>query len=495
MQPTEHSPEHQLKPGAIGAAGITFMVVAAAAPLTIMAGLAPLAISIGGIGAPVGYLAAGAVLAIFAVGFVTMTRITRGAGAFYSYITLGLGRTVGAASGLLAILSYNSLQIGVYGLLGVQFAGAWTRFTGTEAPWWVFALGAIGVVAWLGRRGIDIGAKVLGVLLLAETAILALLVVGVLARGGADGLSVATFSPQAVFAPGMVAILSFCFAAFMGFESTALYRDEARDPDRSIPRATFAAVAFLALFYCLVGWAVVQAFGDSAVVAAAGTDPAGLFFAAMDRFVGPWAGDVMYVLVLTSVLASQLAFHNAINRYTFVLAGDGLLPAGLGRVHPRFGSPATAGSAQSVLAVVVVTAFAVAALDPYLQLLLLVNTPGVVGVVLLQLMTSLAVTVFLLRRGGFRVATAAAGLATVLLGVVLVLLTLHLDLLTGMPKASTWALAAMVPAVLLVGIAWARYLHRARPAVFEAVGGPDVRRHESTTTPLTSPATGEGVRS
>src|SRR5689334_9678371 len=161
------SEQTRLKTGALGAAGITFMVVGAAAPLTVMTGVTPLAISIGGVGAPLGYLAAGVVLAVFAVGFTAMTRHTRGAGAFYSYITLGLGRPLGAASGVLAVFSYNALQIGVYGLLGVQFAAACTRFTGAVVPWWVFA-GATIVLVWaLGRRGIDVGAWVVGVLLVA----------------------------------------------------------------------------------------------------------------------------------------------------------------------------------------------------------------------------------------------------------------------------------------------------------------------------------------
>ena len=95
-QPRQQPAEH-LKTNALGARSITFLVVAAAAPLTVMAGVAPLAILVGGIGAPAGYLAAGAVLMLFAVGFMAMTRHTGGAGAFYSYITLGLGRTTGMA--------------------------------------------------------------------------------------------------------------------------------------------------------------------------------------------------------------------------------------------------------------------------------------------------------------------------------------------------------------------------------------------------------------
>ena len=66
-----------------------------------------------------------------------------------------------------------------------------------------------------------------------------------------------------------------------------------------------------------------------------GADPVTLFTSVMDRYAGAWATDVMAVLVLTSVLAAQIAFHNAINRYSFTLAKDGLMPAALGHAHPR----------------------------------------------------------------------------------------------------------------------------------------------------------------
>ncbi|GAA2546620.1 hypothetical protein GCM10010295_36020 [Streptomyces intermedius] len=43
----------------------------------------------------------------------------------------------------------------------------------------------------------------------------------------------------------------------------------------------------------------------------------------------------MHVLIVSSVIASLLAFHNAINRYTLSLTEEGLLPPVLGRIHPR----------------------------------------------------------------------------------------------------------------------------------------------------------------
>ena len=477
------SEQTRLKTGALGAAGITFLVVGAAAPLTVMTGVTPLAISIGGIGAPLGYLAAGLVLAVFAVGFTAMTRHTRGAGAFYSYITLGLGRPLGAASGVLAVFSYNALQIGTYGLLGVQFAAACTRFTGADVPWWVFAAATIVLVWALGRRGIDVGAWVVGVLLVAETLILVLLVVAVLFRAPLTG---GTFTADAVSGPGMLAILGFCFAAYMGFESTALYRAEARQPDRTIPRATYAAVAFLGIFYAVVAWAVVQAFGDTEVVAAAAANPSALFFVATENYVGTWAADAMYVLVLTSIIAAQLAFHNAINRYAFNLAHDGLLPAALGRTHPRFLSPAAAGTTQSILAAVVVAGFALAGADPVRHLLILVNTPGVLGVLLLLALTSVAVLAYFLRhRGvaGARVAMASSALGTVLLVLILGVITDKIALLTGAEPATNTALVAVVPVVLAAGLVWALTLKARNPQAYARIGGEEARQMAAAVPP------------
>ena len=311
-------------------------------------------------------------------------------------------------------------------------------------------------------------------LLIAETAILALLVVAVIVQGGDSGLSGATFSPSAVFAPGMFGVLAFAFAAFMGFESTALYRPEARDPERTIPRATYGAVIFMGLFYCLVVWAVIQAFGNEGVIAAASGDPATLFFVAIDRYVGGWASDAMYLLIMTSVLASQIAFHNAINRYTFTLARDGLLPRRLAQSHPRFGSPSVAGAAQSVLAVIIVAAVALAGADPYNDLLLKVNTPGVVGIIGLQAITSAAVVAYFVRRRHTvraRVAVLCAAIATVLLCLAVVLLVSHIGLLTNATGLTNVVLVGIVPLTLIIGVVAAGVLKTRRPDVYAGIGG------------------------
>ena len=356
---TVDTPAGHLKKAALGPWGVVFLVVSAAAPLSAMAGIAPLAVLIGGISAPLVYAVAGVALAVFAVGFLFMARNVPVMGGFYTYITVGLGRVVGLAAGILAWLSYNLLQIGLWGLFGVMAQGMLQALFAVDVPWWLLALGGILLLLALAALGVDIGAKVLGVFLVLETILLVVLSAAILVQRG-SALEFGTFAPENVFTPGMFAVLGFGFAAFMGFESTVLYRGETRDPGRSIPRATYIAVAFLAVFYAVTLWLVIQAFGDTQVQAVIADDPSAFFLRAMDQYVGPGGVTAMFVLLVSSIFAGQLAFHNAINRYSFALSRDGVLPRWVGTVHPRFGSPYRAGLLQTALAVVVIVVFAVA---------------------------------------------------------------------------------------------------------------------------------------
>ncbi|GGX11760.1 APC family permease [Streptomyces chryseus] len=458
-----------LRRATLGTSDIVFFVVSAAAPLTVMAGVAPLAIMLGGVGAPAGYLMAGITLAVFAVGFTAMTRYVRHGGGFYAYITRGLGRPVGMGAALLALIGYNGMEIGVYGLLASATQDTVTSLWGADIPWLPVSLAGLLLVWYLGHRSIDFGAKVLGVLLLAETGILVLLAGGVLLEGGAHGLSADAFTPGNIAGPGMVAVLAMAFAAFTGFESTAIYRREARDPARTIPRATYTAVAFLGLFYAFIVWTVIQAYGSDQVVQAATDDTGGLFFTAITTYVGSWAADLMHVLIVSSVIASLLAFHNAINRYGLSLAEEGVLPAALGRVHPRHRSPHVAGAAQTALGLVVVLGFALAGADPYTELLLWVNTPGMIGLMALQLLAAVAVPFFFRRAGhteNIWRTTVAPAVAAVLLAVALWLVATNVELFTGAGTGVNITLVAIVPAVFLAGVALALRLRRSRPRLY-----------------------------
>src|SRR5699024_3271486 len=96
----------------------------------------------------------------------------------------------------------------------------------------------------------------------AEITILVCLAIAVLIQGGPEPLSAVSFTPYNTFlAPGAGTLFVLGFGSYLGFESTVLYAEEARDPRRNVPYATYIAVAFLALFYAFMFWILTAAFG------------------------------------------------------------------------------------------------------------------------------------------------------------------------------------------------------------------------------------------
>ena len=246
--------------GHLGVGSVVFMVIAAAAPLTVIGGNVPLSVGLGnGAGAPIGFVIAAAVLLLFSVGFVTMTPHVREAGAFFSYVTEGLGRRAGTGAAVVALLAYTAIQLGVYGYTGWAFNDTVVFYGGPELPWPVYSLVLLAVVAVLGYRHIELSAKVLGVALVLEIGIVVLLDLLIFGSGGADGLNATSFTPAAITSGSIGVPVLFALTGFIGFESTAVFRDEARDPERTIPRATYLAVLIIGGFYAVSCWALILA--------------------------------------------------------------------------------------------------------------------------------------------------------------------------------------------------------------------------------------------
>jgi amino acid transporter len=442
--------------GSIGVVGIVFLVVAAAAPLTAIGGALPVMLAIGnGAGNPMAYVVAAVVLLLFSVGYAAMSRHVVDAGAFYAYVSKGLGTPVGVGAAGLALLTYTAIQAAIYGLAGATAQGLSTQYGGPDLPWWVWAFLFMAVVGLLGYRNIDVGTKVLGVLLTLEIGVIAVVAGAVLAQGGADGIDVRSFTPSAFFsgAPGIS--IMFAVASFIGFEATAIYGEEARNPRRTVPLATYLAVVLIGAFYALSSWAVVLAFGSDGVVAAAQADTAGLVFTAAAEYVSPVVADVMLVLLLTSLFAALLAFHNAISRYLFALGRQGMAPDVLSRTHVRHASPHVGSLAQTGTAFVVVAVFAVAGSDPVLQLFTWMSGLATVSILLLMVLTSVAVLAFFARSRvdrrtwHTRVAPALGTLG--LLGIVGLVLANFTTLISGDAVLAT-VLLTVIAAAFALGV-------------------------------------------
>nr|WP_107102923.1 APC family permease [Streptomyces torulosus] len=461
----------KLKPDSLGVLGILFFVLSAQAPLTGIAGAVPIAVAIGnGAGAPAAYLAAGVVILLFSVGFVAMGRHVVDAGAFYTYIGKGLGRPTGSGSAGVALFAYCAVQAAMYGLYGATVSGLVEHYSGARVAWWVWALVTMVIVQVLGASGIEMGAKILAVFVLAEFSILiAFALVTFFKGGGPEGLGFTdSFSPSAALegAPGVA--LMFAVASMFGFEATAIYGEEAREPRKTVPRATYLSVAVITGFFAFTSWMLVSAHGASQVTGDAGKalesgDAASFVFAPITALFGGWTGDVLPILLATSLFAGILAFHNSANRYLFSLGREGLLPHGLTVINRRH-SPWVAGTVQTGISLLLVLPFAIFGKDPVLTLFSWFSGVAVLGIMLLYFLTSVSVVVFFRRsRADTRPwntliapVLGALGIA----GAIWLIIANFTTLIGGDQTTAIW-LQITVPAVLVLGIVGAR-LTRAR---------------------------------
>jgi amino acid transporter len=331
-------------------------------------------------------------------------------------------------------------------------------------------------VGVLGYLKITLSAKVLGVALALEVLILLVFEAAVLFKGG--GLSLRPFDPRELLSGGAGGMFVLSIGAFIGFEATAIYAEEAREPRVTVPRATYAAVAFLALFYTFTVWMIINAYGvDKAVAVANGEGGADMVFTATADFAGRWAADAMHLLIVTSCFAAALAFHNASTRYFYALGREGVLPRPLARVSAHNGSPYVAVIVQIVLSALIVMAGIAAGSDPYTVIFLWTNGTGIIGVMVLQALAALSVVAFFWKNrrgyGAGRVLVAPFS-AFVLLAVIIVLVVANFELITGATGTVNALLILPVPLVFAVGVLLALRIRRRDPARYTRLTTVDV---------------------
>lgn len=398
----------RLKRNAVGTLGVIFMAVATAAPITAMVGNVPIAVGFGnGSHAPAGYIVATVVLGLFAVGYATMAKHITTTGAFYGYISHGLGRVVGMASGLLITMAYIVFEASLIGIFSFFFKNFLSSQFGLEIHWIVPALLMLVLNAVLTYFDVNLTAKVLGVFLVTEIVMLALGALAVLFKGGGpDGFAVAeTLNPIGAFTPAAIAGASaglglfFAFWSWVGFESTAMYGEESKDPKRIIPRATMIAVLGVGIFYVFVSWMAIAGTGpQQSIELAQSADTASeIFFGPVRSSYGEWAITLFNILLVTGSFACGMAFHNCASRYLYALGREGLVPglqSTLGATHHKHGSPHIASFVQSGITLVLILAFFAAGMDPYVHMYTLLAILGTMAILIVQSLCAFAVIAY-----------------------------------------------------------------------------------------------------
>lgn len=384
----------RLRGGTVTTTGMIFLVVAATAPLTALSSNISISIGVGAGSETVGYLVVvGALLALFAVGFLVLSRYVVDPSAFAAFVSFGLGRRLGSAAAFVAALAYGLASTAMVAATGYFAKLTLTSYVGSSPPWFVLSAVALCVVAVLGVRGLDIAQWVTALLCTAQFVIVVSLFAAVLVQRPAAAWSPDGLLPTDTFSGTAALTLVFCLVCFGGYEATAVYGEEAHAPRHSIRRATFGALGLLLVVFALGTWTLKAAHND--VVAVAAADAGALVPATAETYLGGWAGPVLSVMVAFSFLGAAIALHNMGSRYLFAMGRAGRLPDVLARVHPRHGTPVIGTAVQVALTAGVLVVFATLGADPLTNMFPAVS--GITSISLVTLMLGCCVSVVVAR--------------------------------------------------------------------------------------------------
>ncbi len=434
--------------GNLGVVQVTLLVIAAAAPLGAIVGTAPIAFMSGnGAGLAGTYLVAGLLMSFFVIGYTALIRSVPGAGAFHRYLSEVFGPRVGTGATWVALVSYLALSAALAIFCG-YFADLTLKGVGVDLGWRALTVAFVLVVGILGRSSVDFAARILVPMVVAGFAMLLILAAGIVRHKGAAAFPIAAVEPSSVFSEGLGISIMTALASFIGVESAALYVQEARDAERTVPRATLAAVVLVASLCFLSVWVIVGDLGPQNVKELAERLQGDLVLQSFRRNTGATTTAVTSLMLCLSNFACYLALHNAATRYVFTLSDQRQLPRRLSVVHPLHGAPSNASAVTSAVVAVCIAVPMALGLVPYAVLMPSSLALGTIGILGLQAAVACAVIVFFRRERSSRWITTLVMplLAGLGLSTAVVMIYRNYGLLTG--SGSPWVNSA--PIVLLL---------------------------------------------
>lgn len=460
--------------GKLGSWQLMLTVLAFAAPIAVATGFIPLGFLFSGVSAPLVILLTLVLMLFFTVGYVTMTKFIRRPGAFYSYISAGLGKVFGVSSAFLAAGSYFMILVGAYAFTGVLVSGMIVGFGGPETSWIIWALLAWLTVVILGYFNVDVSVRIMVTIMIFEVVLIALFDIAAFVHSLADGtFGVEPFNPGHLADANLPITMVFVVLMFIGFEATAIYRDETRNPDVTIPRATYGAILLVGLLHFATSFSMYLLYGGSAESIAA-DDPESMFLQGIGTVLVPLFTKIAVVVVTTSQYASAIAVHNVVVRYVHSLALDGALPKAISKVHTKFKSPYLASISVEILAVLVLLAIVLFGASDSASLYGQIMGVGLVGLILLMALVSVSVIVYFAQNRQLQVSPFKAWIAPGIAFLGLIFLTIsnviEFPQIFGGTLAQTSILFGILALAIVAGLVIAITYKTAHPERYRALG-------------------------
>jgi amino acid transporter len=460
MATTQSSPPApvSLERGQLGLFGVIMPGLAQVAPAFNLFFTTGVMVALAGASAPLIFLISMVGMIATASSLAQFSGVYPSAGSFITYITRAIGTRVATAVGIITIFGYIIAFGGIYIFVGSYIV---QNVFGNAHVWGLTGIvtivyGALVVAPVV--VGLKFGVRITVALYVFEVALLLVLSITILVKGGNSGLSSVPFQWPTGAAKDVLVAFSLAVLAFGGFEAAAPLAEETRNPRRTVPLAVLGAVVVSGIIYVLGSYALVTAFGiGHTSTLAADANP---FHTAAKAFL-PFVAPLITWIFLSSVTSSYVAANTQTSRVIFAGGRGGLWPRALGSVLPRFKTPAVAAIAF-VAPSIAIGVISLAFTSPGTAVGLL-STWGILGLIIMYLMANLALIIEYakFRRHGIR-KNVWLWVVTPIIGIAVLAIPIWGDLRPGQPSPLN-TLPWLTIGLVVVGIAYALILGWLRP--------------------------------
>jgi amino acid transporter len=277
------------------------------------------------------------------------------AGSLYDYVTAAFGRKAGFVAGWTYYGGMTALTLAI----GLAFGGFLSLTLSInhdiDIDWYWLAIAFWIVAGAIMVLGVQISTRLQLILALLSMAVILAFAIYVIAKGGSDGLSGAPFNPGNSTFTGIFYGMLYAVIMFIGFETAANLAEETAEPKRSIPIAVFASVIVVGIFYVIVSYGLLAAFGfDIAAFLDLANFPPLYAASANPEFGGDNFAELVQWMVVLDIAAVGLGTATGTSRGYFALGRDGRLPRILAHVNDRFRTPDVASIVLAVGAIIVI---------------------------------------------------------------------------------------------------------------------------------------------
>lgn len=288
------------------------------------------------------FLIAGVASGAAALSYAEFSGLIPVAGSAYTYAYAVLGELVAWIIGWDLLLEY-ALVVAVVSIGWSSYFQALLLQIGAPLPAWaagapgtgpghvvdlLAALGALGVAALLTLR-IEWGARFnIAMVIIKVAAVLLVIVVGL------PHVRVENWTPFMPFGfSGVAEGAAVVFFAVFGYDTLTTAAEEARDPQRDLPRAVLLSLAVALVLY------VVMSLVLTGIARYDTLDNPAPVVTAFETIGMPWVAFIVSLAAVAGITSVMLAFLLGCARIWFAMSRDGLLPAWFSVSHPRFRTP------------------------------------------------------------------------------------------------------------------------------------------------------------